>query len=115
MFSEYSFVNTVGEYGFDCTNRYDMLLREEVCNDVIEVTTQYGSILLTPETYVCTGRNLWKRAEELAVGESLKHYTMNRAVVTEITSLKDPQMMLKMVDVPCNYLVVDGFYIASDM
>lgn len=114
MFSEYSFVNTVGEYGFDCTTRSDMLLREEVCNNVIEINTQYGSILVTPDTLVCTGRNLWKRADKLYIGDSLKHYTMNRAVITGITSLKDPQMMLKIVDCKTGYLVIDGFYISAD-
>lgn len=114
MFSEYSFVNTCGEYGFDCTSRSDMLLREEVCNDVIEITTQYGSILLTPETLVCTGRGLWKRVDELYIGDSLKHYTMNRAIITGITSLKDPQYMLKIVDCACGYLVIDGVYVSAD-
>lgn len=114
MFCEYSFVNTVGEYGFDCMNRYDMLLREEVRDDVIEITTQYESILLTPETLVATGRGLWKRADELYIGDTLKHYTMNTAVITGITSIHDLQYMLKIVDCTCGYLVVNGFYISAD-
>ena len=114
MFCEYSFINTVGEYGFDCMNRYDMLLREEVRDDVIEIMTQYESILLTPETLVATGRGLWKRADELYIGDTLKHYTMNAAVITGITSIHDPQYMLKIVDCTCGYLVVNGFYISAD-
>lgn len=115
MFSEYSFVNTVGEYGFDCLNRNDMLLREEICKRVITINTQYGSIILTPDTLVATGRGLWKRADELVVGDSLKHYTMNRAVITGVTqNSNDPQYMLKLVDCICGYLIIDGFYISAD-
>lgn len=116
MFSEYSFVNTVGEYGFDCLNRRDILLREEICKNVITINTQYGSVVVTPDTLIVTGRGLWKRAEELVVGDSLKHYTMNRAVITGITNnTNDPQYMLKVIDCTCGYLVVDGMYIASDV
>lgn len=114
MFSEYSFVNTLSEYGFDCLDRSDALLREVVCDNVIEVTTQYGSILLTPETLVCTGRGLWKRVDELYIGDSLKHYTMNKAIITGITLMKEPQMMLKLVDCACGYLVIDGVYVSAD-
>lgn len=115
MFSEYSFVNTVGEYGFDCLTRNDVLLREKVCDNAIEITTQYGNIVVSEDTYICTGRNLWKRVDELYIGDSLKHYTMGKATITGITSLKDPQMMLRLVDCDCGYLVVDCVYIASDM
>ena len=114
MFIKNSFINSVGEYAYDCMNRYDMLLRDEVCDDVIEITTQYESILLTPETLVATGRGFWKRADELYIGDTLKHYTMNTAVITGITSIHDLQYMLKIVDCTCGYLVVNGFYISAD-
>lgn len=114
MFNEYAFINTVGEYGFDCLNRYDMLLREEVCETAIEISTQYGSIIVTESTLVATGRGLWKRAGELYIGNTLKHYTMGKAVITGITSITDPQYMLRLVDCTCGYLVVDGFYISAD-
>lgn len=115
MFSSDSFINTVGEYAFDCLNRSDMLLRPTLCKHTLLISTNYGKIILTPDTYICTGRNLWKRAEELAASESLKHYTMNRAVITGISKLSDITEMLKIIDCKCGYLVVNNFYISDDM
>lgn len=115
MFVKNSFINTVGEYAYDCENRYDMLLRDEVCENAIEINTQYGTIIVSTDTLVATGRGLWKRADELYVGDSLKHYTMNQAVITGITSITDPMNMYKVIDCIVGYLIVDGFYIASDM
>ena len=115
MFSSDSFINTVGEYAFDCLSRSDMLLRPTLCKHTLLITTNYGDIAVTPDTYICTGRNLWKRAEKLAVGESLKHYTMNRAVITGISKLSDMTEMLKIVDSKCGYLVVSNMYISDDV
>ena len=115
MFSSDSFINTVGEYAFDCLSRSDMLLRPTLCKHTLLISTNYGDIVVTPETYICTGRNLWTRAEELAVGESLKHYTMNRAVITGISKLSDMSEELKIIDCHCGYLVVNNFYISDDM
>lgn len=115
MFSSDSFINTVGEYAFDCLSRSDMLLRPTLCKHTLLISTNYDEIILTPDTYICTGRSLWKRAEELAVGESLKHYTMNRAVITSISKLSDIAEMLNIIDCKCGYLVVNNFYISNDM
>ena len=115
MFTRYSFINSVGEYAYDCENRSDMLLRSEIAENVISLNTQYGTIVVTPETLIATGRGLWKRADELCVGDSLKHYTMNRAVITSVTTITDSMYMCKLVDCKCGYLVIDGFYVASDM
>lgn len=115
MFSSDSFINTVGEYAFDCLSRSDMLLRPTLCKHTLLISTNYGEIILTPDNYICTGRNLWKRAEELAVGESLKHYTMNRAVIRGISKLSDMTETLKIIDCKCGYLVVNNFYISDDM
>lgn len=114
MFIKSSFVNTVGEYAYDCDNRYDMLLRVSVSSDSIEINTQYGSIVVSSETLVCTGKGLWKRADELHVGDSIKHYLMNRSVITGITRTNEPIHMFKLVDCTNGYLVIDGFYLSED-
>ena len=115
MFSSDSFINTVGEYAFDCLNRGDMLLRPTLCKHTLLISTNYGDIVVTSDTYICTGRCLWKRAEKLVVGDSLKHYTMNRAIITGISKLSDMNEMLKIVDCTCGYLVVNAFYISDDI
>lgn len=115
MFSSDSFVNTCGEYAFDCLSRSDMLLRPTLCKHTLLISTNYGDIVVTPDTYMCTGRNLWKRAEELFVGDSLKHYTQNRAIITGISKLSDALEMYKIIDCKCGYLVVNNFYISDDM
>lgn len=114
MFIKSSFINTVGEHAYDCCNRCDMLLRDDVSNDSIEINTQYGSIVISSETLVCTGRNLWKRADGLHVGDSLKHYLMNRSVITGITKVNTPIHMFRLIDCTNGYLIVDGFYLSAD-
>ncbi len=114
MFSSDSFINTVGEYAFDCLSRSDMLLRPTLSKHTLLINTNYGDIVVTPETLIATGRGLWKRAEDLTAGESLKHYTMNRAVITGISKLSDMTEMLNMVDSICGYLVVNNFCISDD-
>lgn len=115
MFQSDSFINTVGEYAFDCLSRSDMLLRPTLCKHNLLISTNYSSIVVTPDTYICTGRCLWKRAEELAVGDSLKHYTMNRAIITGIAKLSDTSEMYKIVDCTCGYLVCNGFFVSDDI
>lgn len=114
MFQSDSFINTVGEYAFDCLSRSDMLLRPTLCKHNLLISTNYSSIVVTPDTYICTGRCLWKRAEELAVGDSLKHYTQNKSVITGITTLKAQCELLKVIDTTYDYFIVNGFYISSD-
>lgn len=114
MINKGSFINTVGEYAFDCMNRNDMLLREDVCRNAIEITTQYGNIIVSEDTFVATGRGLWQSADELYIGDTLKHYTMGKAVITGITYIKDPINMVKIVDCACGYLVIDGVYVSTD-
>lgn len=115
MFQSDSFVNTVGEYAFDCLSRSDMLLRPTLCKHTLLISTNYGDIVVTPETYMCTGRNLWKRAEELFVGDSLKHYTQNRAIITGISELSDTYEMYKIVDCTCGYLICNSFFVSDDI
>ena len=115
MFAKYSFINTVGEYAYDCENRSDMLLRDEIAENVIALNTQYGTIVVSGDTLVATGRGLWKRADELYIGDSLKHYIMGHAVITGVTTILEPTYMCKLIDCKVGYLVVDGFYIASDV
>lgn len=114
MLQKSSFINTVGEYAYDCMNRYDMLLRDETSDVAIRLITQYGSIIVTEDTLVATGRGLWKRADELYIGDSLKHYIMGHAVITGIEHIKEPQNMFKVVDCKTGYLVVEGLYISAD-
>ena len=38
---------SVGEYAYDCTNRSDMLLREDYSNKVMIITTEHDSIVVT--------------------------------------------------------------------
>lgn len=114
MFQKSSFINTVGEYAYDCMNRYDMLLRDETSDTAIRLITQYGDIIVTEDTLVATGRGLWKRADELYIGDSLKHYIMGHAVITGIEQIKEPQNMFKVVDCKTGYLIVEGLYISAD-
>lgn len=114
MFQKSSFINSVGEYAYDCINRYDMLLRDEARDTAIRLITQYGSIIVTEDTLVVTGRGLWKRADELYIGDSLKHYIMGHAVITGIEQIKEPQNMFKVVDCKTGYLIVEELYISAD-
>lgn len=114
MFQKSSFINSVGEYAYDCMNRYDMLLRDETSDAAIRLITQYGSIIVTEDTLVATGRDLWKRADGLYIGNSLKHYIMGHAVITGIEQIKEPQNMFKVVDCKTGYLIINGLYILAD-
>lgn len=114
MFDKCSFINSVGEYAYDCDNRYDMLLRDDTCANAIEINTQYGTIIVSGDTLVATGRGSWKRADELYIGNSLKHYTMGKAVITGITSITNIVHMFRLVDCTAGYLVIEGFYISAD-
>lgn len=114
MFQKSSFINTVGEYAYDCMNRYDMLLRDETSDQTIKISTQYGDLIVTENTLVATGRGLWKRADELYIGDSLKHYIMGHAVITGIEHIKESQHMLRLVDCQVGYIIVEGLYISAD-
>ena len=115
MFDKCSFINSVGEYAYDVENRYDMLLRDDICDNAIEITHQYGKIIVSGDTLVATKRGIWKRADELRVGDCVKHYLMNHTVVTGITLIEDPVYMFKLVDSLSGFLVINGFYISNDM
>lgn len=114
MFQKSSFINSVGEYAYDCMNRYDMLLRDETVDQTIKISTQYSDIIVTEDALVATGRGLWKRADELYIGESLKHYIMGHAVITGIEQIREPQYMMKVIDCKVGYLIVEGLYISAD-
>lgn len=115
MFDKCSFINSVGEYAYDCDNRYDMLLRDDICDNAVEITTQYGKITVSGDTLVATNRGIWKRADTLCVGDCLRHYLMNSTVVTGITLIEDPVYMFKLVDCMNGYLAIEGLYVSADM
>lgn len=114
MFQKSSFINSVGEYAYDCMNRYDMLLRDETVGQAVRISTQYGDITVTENTLVATSRGLWKRADELYIGESLKHYIMGHAVITGIEQIREPQYMMKVIDCKVGYLIINSMYISAD-
>ena len=114
MFQKSSFINSVGEYAYDCMNRYDMLLRDEICDSAIRLITQYGDLIVTEDTLVVTSRGLWKRADELYIGNSLKHYIMGHAVITGIEQIREPQHVLRLVDCQVGYIIAEGLYISAD-
>nr|DAU50009.1 MAG TPA: DNA polymerase III alpha subunit, Intein, Splicing, TRANSFERASE [Caudoviricetes sp.] len=112
MFRIDSFINSVGEYAYDCLNRNDMLLREEKAECII-ITTDNGQIVVTPDTKLQMDYGIYMYANLLHVGDCLKHYTMNKAVITGITRGCGYDMY-KVVDCDNNYLVVNNFFVASD-
>lgn len=114
MIDGLSFINSVGEYAYDCTNRNDMLLREEYVNKVMIITTEHDSIVVTKDTKLMLDYGMYCYASLLHVGDCLKHYTNNKSVITGVTFLKDKQLMYKVVDCDNNYLVVNNFYVAGD-
>ena len=114
MFSSDSFVNTCGEYAFDCLIRSDMLLRPTLCKHTLLISTNYGDIVVTPETLITTGVGLWQKAENLVVGEALKHWPMNKAIITGISKLSDATEMLQLIDCDNQYIIVNGFYVSTD-
>ena len=112
MFRIDSFINSVGEYAYDCTNRNDMLLRESD-EECIIITTEHGQIVVTPDTKLQMDYGIYMYSNLLHVGDCLKHYTTNKAVITGITrGVRYP--MYKVVDCNNNYLVVNNFFVASD-
>lgn len=113
MFRIDSFINSVGEYAYDCTNRNNMLLREVDDTECIIISTDQGQIVVTPDTKLQMDYGIYMYANLLHVGDSLKHYTMNKAVITGITRGCRYQMY-KVVDCDNNYLIVNNFFVASD-
>lgn len=112
MFRVDSFINSVGEYAYDCTNRNDMLLREMAC-DCIVIQTDQGQIVVTNNTKLQMDYGIYMYANLLHVGDCLKHYTMNKAIITGITrGVRYP--MYKIVDCKDGYLIVNNFFVASD-
>lgn len=115
MFDKCSFINSVGEYAYDCENRYDMLLRQVLCTHTILIATSYGEIIVTPNTRICTAQNIWKCAKDLVANELLKHYIMGTTTIKRITLLNEQQCMLKIIDCQCNYLIIEGIYISDNI
>lgn len=116
MIDYLSFINTFGEYAYDCMDRNDVLLRDKHCNNVMLIKTEYDSIVVTAETQLLKHNNGWVRADHLKVGDVLKHDVMRKAVVTNIKPYSfDDYRMLKIVDCNNGYLVVNGLFISRDM
>lgn len=114
MIDGLSFINTVGEYAYDCTNRNDMLLREVYTNNTMIITTEHDSIVVTKNTKIMMDNGMYIYASLLHVGDCLKHYTMNNSIITNVTFLKGEQYMFKVVDCEKDYLIVNNFFVASD-
>lgn len=114
MIDGLSFINSVGEYAYDCIDRNDMLLREAYINNTMIITTEHDSILVTKDTKIMMDNGMYMYASLLHVGDCLKHYTMNKSVITGVTFLKDKMYMLKVVDCDKGYLIVNNFFVASD-
>lgn len=114
MIGTISFINTVGDYAYDCTNRNDMLLRDEVSNTVMVIGTEHGSIVVTKDTKIMLDYGLYMYASLLHVGDCLKNQMMNKSVITSVTFVDVPTGMFKVVDCKDGYLVVNGFFVATD-
>lgn len=114
MIESLSFINSVGEYVYDCINRDYMLLREAYTNNTMIITTEHDSIVVTKDTKIMMDNGMYVYASLLHVGDCLKHYTMNKSVITSITFLKDEMYMFKVVDCEKGYLIVNNFFVASD-
>lgn len=116
MFNKDSFINTAGEYAYDCIDRSDMLLRdEEPCENAVKLYTPYGVIIVTESTYIATGKGLWKRADQYKVGQSIRHYINGSTTITGVEHIKKVPRMFKLVDCDCGYIIVNNFYISCDM
>ena len=116
MISKSSFINSAGDYAYDCVNRTDMLLRDESpYENAVKLYTQYGDIIVTESTRVATGRGLWKQADQYKVGQSVRHYINGTATITGVEHINDVPRMFKVVDCDCGYLIVNNFYISCDM
>lgn len=113
MIDGLSFINSVGEYAYDCTNRNDMLLRDVYTNNTMIITTEHDNIVVTKDTKIMMDNGMYMYASLLHVGDCLKHYTMNKSVITGVTFLKDEMYMLKVVDCEKGYLIVNNFFVAS--
>lgn len=111
-----SFINSVGDYAFDCELRHDMLLRDtKYTGDVVVINTEMCSIVVTDDTMLMDDRGLWRYANRLQVGNALKSYMTNRVVVTGVTAYHvEDEPMYKLVDCDKGYVVVNGFYVACD-
>lgn len=116
MIDYLSFINTYGEYAYDCCNRNDILLRVTTNSNVMLIKTNYDSIVVTSDTKILTAKNKWVQADSLKPGDKLKHDLMRTSVVATIEqyNCKDYNM-LKIVDCKRGYLVVNGLFIARDM
>ena len=76
-----SFINSVGDYAFDCELRHDILLRDtKYTGNVVVINTEMCSIVVTDDTMLMNDRGLWKYASKLQVGNALKSYMTNRVV-----------------------------------
>lgn len=106
-----SFINSVGDYAFDCELRHDMLLRDtKYTGDVVVINTEMCSIVVTDDTMLMDDRGLWKYASKLQVGNALKSYMTNRVVVTGVTVYHvEDEPMYRLVDCDKGYIVVNGF------
>lgn len=111
-----SFINSVGDYAFDCELRHDMLLRDtKFTGNVVIINTEMCSIVVTDDTMLMDARGLWKYASQLQVGNALKSYMTNRVVVTGVTTYHvEDKPMYRLVDCDKGFIVVNGFYVACD-
>ena len=111
-----SFINTVGDYAYDCELRHDMLLRDtKFTGDIVVINTEMCSIFVTDDTMLMDDRGLWKYASSLQVGNALKSYMTNRVVVTGVIAYHvEDKPMYRIVDCDKGFIVVNGFYVSVD-
>mgnify|MGYP004679205449 CR=1 FL=1 len=111
-----SFINTVGDYAYDCELRHDMLLRDtKFTGDIVVINTEMCSIVVTDNTMLMDDRGLWKYASDLQVGNALKSYVTNRVVVTGVTSYHvNDKPMYRLVDCDKGFIVANGFHVSVD-
>ena len=114
MIGTTSFINSVGEYAYDCLTRNGMLLREETSNEVMVIGTEHGSIVCTRDTKIQMDYGIYMYASLLHVGDRLKNQMMNASVITSITFVNEDTDIYKVVDSEKGYLVVNGFFVAND-
>lgn len=114
MFRIDSFINDVGEYAYDCANRNDMLLREELTDKVMIINTNHGNIVVTKDTKLMLDNGMYCYASLLHVGDCLKHYATNKGVITGVTFVTGKLPMMKVVDCADGYMIVNNFFVACD-
>lgn len=116
MIEHKSFINSVGDYAYDCTLRQDMLLREsKYTGQLVRIATELCSIVVTADTMIMTERGLYKHADELHVGDCLKSYMAGRVIVTGVCSWNvEDENMIRIVDCNNGYLICNGFYVSVD-